>query len=382
MLGLAFGTMALVIVLSVFNGLEQLTRDLHTNFNPALRLIAAKGKSFEFDEALKAKILAVKGIRAITSVIEDNGLLRYGDAQKAVRFKGVDDNFMIQYPLEDKILAGSKVLKKGDIRYALVGLGVQSILSISVSAQNFNPLLLWYPKKEKITSSDPLKAFNQEPIMAGGVISIEQTFDNNTIIVPMDYALKLTEYGNKRTSIEIKPENETNIDDLKAELQQNLGESFLVQDRDEQQLIILRAFKIERLFTFIAFSFILAIASFNIFFSLTMLAIEKRKDVAIMKSMGASEWLIGKIFLVEGIIIAFSGSFLGITLGYAICFIQKMFGVVGIGIESSVVSAYPVEMRLTDFLMILFTVILITIAATIFPARKASKIVLIENLTK
>jgi lipoprotein-releasing system permease protein len=380
--GLAFGTTALVIVLSVFNGLEQLTRSLHTTHNPALKIVPKKGKTFHYDSLLAEKIRQNPKVAALTSVIEDNALARYGDAQRAVKFKGVEDNFKEQYPLEDKVVAGSLSLKKGNLHYALLGLGVQASLSVSVSEYGYTPLMIWYPKKDKITNPDPLKAFNQEPVMPGGVISIEQQFDNNTLIVPLEFALKLTEYEGKRTSLEVKPKSENDLQTLKNELQEMLGDTFLVQDRDEQQLVILRAFKIERLFAFVTFSFILAIASFNIFFSLTMLAVEKQKDMAVLKSLGASPKLIRNIFLLEGGLIAGAGAVTGIILGYVICFLQQTFGFVSFGIESALISAYPVEMRTEDFFAVLLLSIFVTVLSSFVPALRASRIVIKDNLSK
>jgi lipoprotein-releasing system permease protein len=242
--------------------------------------------------------------------------------------------------------------------------------------------MIWYPKKDKITNPDPLKAFNQEPVMPGGVISIEQQFDNNTLIVPLEFALKLTEYEGKRTSLEVKPKSENDLQTLKNELQEMLGDTFLVQDRDEQQLVILRAFKIERLFAFVTFSFILAIASFNIFFSLTMLAVEKQKDMAVLKSLGASPKLIRNIFLLEGGLIAGAGAVTGIILGYVICFLQQTFGFVSFGIESALISAYPVEMRTEDFFAVLLLSIFVTVLSSFVPALRASRIVIKDNLSK
>jgi lipoprotein-releasing system permease protein len=378
-IGLAFGTTALVVVLSVFNGLEQLTRNLHTAYNPALKIVPLKGKTFLYDSLTKKILSENKKIAAVTSVIEDNALLRYNDAQRAVKFKGVDENFWEQYPLDDKLIAGKRELISGNIFYALLGLGVQATLSVPISEHNFTPMMLWYPKKSKITNPDASKAFNREAIMPGGVISIEQQFDNNTIIVPIAYAQLLTEYGDKRTSLEIKPAVPEETDALKRDLQVVFEGKFQVLDRDEQQLVILRAFKIERLFTFIAFAFILAVASFNIFFSLTMLAVEKQKDMAILKSIGANEAMIRWIFLAEGAMIAFAGAGTGIAAGYAICFLQKTFGFISLGIESAVVSAYPVEMRFFDFLMVVILLIFITILSSILPAFRAGKVKIKET---
>jgi lipoprotein-releasing system permease protein len=191
--------------------------------------------------------------------------------------------------------------------------------------------------------------------------------------VPLSFARELTQLENKRTSLEVNAKKGANLRKMQQELRQILGDTYLVQDRDEQHANLLKAIQIEKLFVYITFSFILAIASFNIFFSLTMLAIDKKKDVAVLYALGASPRFIKKLFMMEGAIIAFTGALTGLTLGFLICWAQQEFGIVSMGMQTSIVDAYPVKMRFGDFAITGFTIALIVFFASYFPARKASK---------
>jgi lipoprotein-releasing system permease protein len=383
MFGVGIGAAALVVVLSVFNGLEDLTRELHTSYNPEIKIVPRKGKSLRLDSALLVQMRQHPDILCLTEVIEDNALLRYQDAQMAVNIKGVSDNFHQQYPLENKLKQGVFKISDAENQYALLGYGVQARLSIVVT-NAITPLQFWYPKKDKktISPTNPLSAFNQGLLMPAGVLFIEQQFDHNSVIVPLEFARQLMDYQDQRTSIEIKTTDSRRktIKRVQSFLTQLLGEEFVVQNADEQQATILRAFKIERLFAYITFSFILAVASFNIFFSLAMLAIEKRHDIAILQAIGASKGFIRRTYLALGGMIALSGAILGLLLGFGLIWLQQEFGIVKLGIEASLISAYPVKMYASDFVLVGITVAVITFVASWVPARNAALVRTSENL--
>jgi lipoprotein-releasing system permease protein len=202
----------------------------------------------------------------------------------------------------------------------------------------------------------------------------------NYVFVPLDFALDLFDYGNRRTSLEIKVKNNESIDDVKGRLMGVLGDEFKVLTSEEIHADFFKVLKIEKLFVFIIFSFILAIASFNIFFSLTMLAIDKRKDIAILSSLGANKRLIKSIFLAEGAIISLSGAITGLFLGLIICLLQQQFGIVSMGMQTAVIDAYPVKMQFPDFLYTGMSIILITLLSSYRPAVIASKIEIQGNI--
>ncbi|MCC5943309.1 MAG: ABC transporter permease [Bernardetiaceae bacterium] len=375
MVGVAVGTIAMVVILSVFNGLERITRELHTSHNPELLVVPKQGKTFVLDAEIQKKIIDLEGVRAITEIIEDNALLRYGDAQMAIKFKGVTENFNQQYALDTRLLDGKFRLKEDAYWYALLGYGVSMQLSVNIRDE-LTPLTLWYPERDKkVNISDPLKNFRRLSIMAGGVLGIEEQFNQNMIIVPIDFAQELTGYKSERSALEIKTnyDSRKKIRAVQREVQAIIGEDFWVKNADEQQELILKAFKIERLFTFIALSFVMAVASFNIFFSLAMLAIEKRQDIALLESLGARPQFIRNIFLYEGAIIGGVGIISGLVIGFLIVVIQMEFGIVGLGIDSPFHNAYPVELNPLDFIYVALTVLLITAGAAYIPARNAAR---------
>ncbi len=379
MVGVAIGTMALVIVLSVFNGLEDLIRSLYSSFDPEIKITATTGKSFIVEDSLLNVISAVEGVEIVTEIIEDNAYVRYRDSELVVKVKGVGDNFINQNRMDQTIVHGELKLKREGINYALVGRGVQYALGIA-PGNDFYTLQIFYPKNIRPGSLNPSNLYTQKNILPGGIFAIEKQYDESYIFVPLDFAESLMGYGDKRTSLEIKTTDNIPITTVQARLKNVLGDQFQILNSDEQHSGLLRAIKIEKLFVFITFSFILAVASFNIFFSLTMLAIDKKKDIAILYAIGATDKMIKNIFLKEGAIIAFSGAITGLLLGLAICWLQQTYGLVSMGMQTSVLDSYPVKMEFTDFIYTGVSIILITILASYRPAVIATRSNIKENL--
>lgn len=379
MVGVAVGTMSLVIVLSVFNGLEDLIRSLYSSFDPEIKITALTGKSFEIEEDLLKKVNNVRGVDIVTEVIEDNAYARYRDSEMVVKVKGVGDNFIDQERMNQTIVHGELKLKKEGINYALIGRGVQYSLGISPS-NDFYTLQLFYPKNIRPGSLSATNLYNQKNILPGAIFAIEKQYDESYVFVPLDFAKELMDYGNKRTSLEIKTVPGVDIRRIQSDLKGILGDGFKILNSDEQHSGLLRAIKIEKLFVFITFSFILAVASFNIFFSLTMLAIDKKKDIAILYAMGATDKLIRSIFLKEGAIIAFVGAASGLFLGLLICWAQQTFGLVSMGMQTSVLDAYPVKMVFADFIYTGISIVLITFLASFRPAILATRSNIKDNL--
>lgn len=379
MLVVAVGTMALIVVLSVFNGLEGLIRSLYNTFDAELRIVAEKGKTFELTSELLNIVENTDGVISIAEVAEDNALVRYQDAEKVVKIKGVSREFLDQQRLDKAIMQGDLKLQNGDIPLAVVGAGIRNELAISLE-NDFYALRVYYPRNVRPGTLNPTKYYTQQNIKPSAVFSIEKQYDDNYIFVPLDFALRLFDYGNRRSALEIALSPDYSIKEVQEKLQEKLPAGLLVQNSDEQHSSLLKAIKIEKLFVYIAFTFILAIASFNIFFALTMLAIDKKKDVAVLLAMGAGSGLIKKIFLAEGAIIAFSGALIGSGLGITICLVQEHYGLVGMGMQTAVESAYPVELQLSDLLFTSLSIFLITFLASFRPASIASKTSIASNL--
>jgi lipoprotein-releasing system permease protein len=372
MAAVALGACALVIVLSVFNGLEDFVRALYSSFDPELKVEASVGKSFELSDGLIENIENTPGVAVVTQVVEDNAYVRFRDSEMVVNLKGVEDNFLSQNRLDQALVAGELKLREDDINYAIIGQGVQYNLSIPPNNSLFL-MELYYPKRGRISSMDPTRLVNSKLIMPSGVFAIEKQYDMNYIFAPLDFVVDLFEYGQRRTSLEIKTERGARVSDVKGRLESLLGSDFRVMDSDEQHSTLLRVLKVEKLFVFITFSFIIAVASFNIFFSLTMLAIDKKKDISVLYSLGATNRFIRSIFIKEGSIIALLGAVIGLGLGLIVVLAQQTFGFVSMGMVTSVLDAYPVKIVFTDFIYIAGIIIFITLLASHRPATIAAK---------
>jgi lipoprotein-releasing system permease protein len=378
MLGVAFGTAALVIVLSVFNGLESLIRSLYSSFDPEIKIESAEGKWFESSDELLLKVSQVHGVDVVSEVIEDNALIRYQDAEMVVRIKGVSDNFLKQQRLDKVIVHGTPNLKQDNTNYAIVGLGVSHNLSISPKDQ-FSALQIYYPKNVR-NATNPSRLYTQKSILPGGIFAIEKQYDEQYVFVPLEFAAELFDYDQKRTSLEIKTSTEHDMLDVQQQLSMVLGEQFLITNKDQQHPSLFKAIKIEKLFSLVTFFFILALASLSIFFTLNMLVIEKQKDISVLYALGASPKVIKSIFWFEGSIISLTGAVIGLLLGLIICSVQIKFGIISMGMETSVVSAYPVKMQFLDFLYTAICVIIITFLSSYRPASIAAKTEVISHL--
>lgn len=379
MIGIAFSTAALIIVLSVFNGLEGLLRSLYSSFDPEIKIELKKGKSFEITPELISKIQVIEGVGIITEVIEDYAYVRYRDADMVVTMKGVSDNFLDQHRLDDHLADGRLVLRENNIDFAIIGRGVQYALSVGVS-ENLYPLQVFYIKNMKSSSLDPSQLYARKSIEPGGVFSIEKNYDENYIFVPLQFAQDLLNYGNKRTSLEIQTAKDVDLKSVQQNIRETVGADFNVLSNEEQHRDLYRLLKIEKLFTFVALTLLILVASINIFFSLMMLALDKKKDISILFALGGHQHLIRKIFLSEGALIAFLGAISGLVLGGVICWLQDSFGLVGMGMENAIVSSYPVKMKLSDFVLTSGVIICITILVSFYPARLAARSYSIESL--
>ena len=393
MLGVAFSTAALIVVLSVFNGLEDLLRSLYSAFDPQLKIEALKGKSFVYSDSLGNKIKSVEGVAVLTEVIEDYVYVRYrqpdalpnnddefgdhyqmpkGEAEMVVTMKGVSENFLDQHRLDDHIVAGELKLRKNNMPAAIIGKGIRNTLSISTD-NDFVPLKLYYVKNLKGATLNPASMYSQQMAIPAGIFSIEKIYDENYIFVPLDVARELMNYENKRTSLEVKLKDGANQSKVQDQLLKVLGPSFSILTNDEQHRDLYRILKIEKLFMALSFALLIAVASINIFFSLMMLVIDKKKDISILSSLGASPRLIQKIFISEAFVISGIGAVTGIMIGSFLCWLQDKVGLVGMGMENAVVLDYPVKLIFTDIVFVSTVMIVITLLIAWLPARAAAK---------
>ena len=372
-LGISTGTMALVIVLSVFNGFDTLVKSLYNTFDPDIQISSMEEKTFTPDQHTSQAILSIPGVSAVSEVLEDNVLLLYNDRQHIATVKGVDENFTDVSGLDSMIYDGEMKLKDHNRPYVVVGQGVAYSLGIGL---NFiDPLYIYtIDRTARINMSQPEESIRRDFIYPSGIFSIEQDYDSRYIICPIDFVRDLLLYHNEVTHLEVKLDPSFPGEEVQQEIQSLMGDGFQVKNREQQNEMFYRVMRSEKWAIFLILTFILIIASFNIIGSLSMLIIDKKKDILTLRNMGAGNRLIKRIFLVEGWLISVLGSITGLFLGTAISWIQQRFGVIKLtGSGSFIIDAYPVQVEMLDIILIWITVLFIGLIAARYPVQQISK---------
>ncbi|GAB3575604.1 FtsX-like permease family protein [Spirosoma luteolum] len=371
MLGVGVGTMALVVVLSVFNGMEELNRQIFKTFEADMTITPKTGKRFLAPAQLLAAVQRVPGVKATTRVAQDNALARYADGQTVVRLKGVDDSYLQRTALDSALLEGKLLLNRDGVNYAVVADGVRNDLSIS-PADILTPLDILYPQTGKTLNALNPDAFNQQRLTVAGIFFIESRYDN-FVLAPLTVARDLFAFKpDEVSSLELQLVPGANELAVKETLQKQLGSRLVVQTRDDLNVSLYRAIRVEKLFVTLTLALIILVASINIFFSLSMLVIEKKGDISILYALGATPDLIRRIFLTEGAIIALTGATTGLLLGIVLCLAQQSYGFISMGMTSAIVDAYPVRLDLADIVLTGALVLLITVLTSWFPAQRAA----------
>ncbi len=366
--GVTVGTMALIIVLSVFNGLEMLVNSIFNTVDPELKVSPLGGKTFAADSSKLLLLSSVAGVDCFSVTVEENALLRYGDRQFIGTLKGVDDKFTCVSGIDSSMWDGEFRLRSENGReWAVPGYGVASYLGIRV---NFiNPLVIYIPDKNASVSSDMSDAFNRKYIFPSGIFQVEQQWDDNYVFVPLEFARDLIGDPHAVSSIEIKLIGDIPLKKVKQEIGALFGDSVVIKDRYEQQELFYKVMKSERLAIFFILTLIIFIASFNIIGSLTMLIIEKKRDVEILRSLGADNNLIRNIFIFEGWLISITGTVVGMIAGLTICWVQQTYGIVKFSSETMLIDSYPVVVRLADIITVPAVVLFIGYWAAWYPVR-------------
>lgn len=371
MVGQVVGTAALIIVLSVFNGFEDVIKSMYNTFNPNFVVTAEQGKTFSLAQFPVDQVKSIPGIIDLASVVEEDALFKYRDQQYIAKVKGVSENYPELSQLNKLMREGNLVFQEGNSNFAVVGAGVAWYLDINLNdITNF--LSVFVPKRGNASSFNFDNAFNNEIIHPSGVFSVQQEFDEKYVLVPIRFARNLMDYeAGEVTSVEVFTTQEANQDAFENDLRKILGNNFVVKNRFQQNESLYKVMRSEKLAIFLILAFILVLASFNMVGSLSILIVEKLKDIAVLKSMGANKKLIAKIFTAEGMLISLFGSFLGLVIGFLLLWLQQEFGLVTLGGEAGdfIIDAYPVRMLWLDFLWVLLTVLAIGFLATWYPVR-------------
>lgn len=365
--------MSMVIVLSVMNGFESIITKMYNSFNPDFRIEAIKGKTIDISTFPIDKIAAIKGIASYSEIIEENALLRYKNKQQIVTIKGVDQNFTKVSNIKSKVVEGKYLLQMREANFMVIGYGIFDKMEMGINDFK-SPISVYIPKRDNTVTLDPTEAFNSEQVFASGAFSIQEEFDTKYAIIPLRLAKKLLDYKSEVTAIEIAISNPENSDKIQKQIKQFIGDNYQIKNRFEQQEILYKIIKSEKFAIFLILSFIILIAAFNLIGSISMLILEKKKDIVILRSLGASENLIQQIFLAEGLLISLAGAFLGLVLGGIISFIQQRFGIIQLqGSGTFIIDAYPVVIQLADFLKVALIVTVIGFIAAWFPINKIKK---------
>jgi len=381
--GVALATLALVCTLSVFNGFQDMVATFFTAFDPQIKITAAQGKTFNTNDERIKKIHSIKDIEVFTETLEENAMMQYKGRQAMAIVKGVQDNFE-QLTKIDSILYGKGrfILHDSIVEYGIMG--VELVSKLSSGVQFVDPLEVYAPVRDtKVNMANPSSSFNVQYLYCPGVAFMvnQRKYDGNYILTSLNFARNLFHYTNNEASaIELKLTKNADVNKVKSNLKDILGDSFLVKDQYEQQADVFKIMKIEKLISYLFLTFILMIACFNVIGSLSMLIIDKKKDVETLRNLGASDKLIARIFLFEGRMISMFGAIIGVILGLLLCFAQQHYGFISLGETHGtfVVDAYPVSVRPLDILIIFVTVLVVGFLSVWYPVRYLSKRLLLK----
>ena len=379
--GVAVGTMALVIVLSVFNGFHDLVASLFTNFDPQIEVVPVKGKTINADAPELDRIRHLNFVDVATDVVEDQAIAVYGDRQRMVTVMGVDENFDQLTNISDILYGdGDFTLRVANLYFGVPGIRLAQDLGLGARWTDY--LKIYAPmRRGQLTDLDtPTDGFVVDSLLSPGVVyAVNQNkYDRDRIITSIYFARQLFDQDGMLSSLQLRLKPGTDLSTAKREIKAAAGEKFRVLDRFEQQADTFRIMQIEKVLAYVFLTFILIVACFNIISSLSMLIIDKKNDINTLHNLGANDRQIQSIFLYEGRIISAVGALIGIGLGLALCGLQQAFGFVKMGESSGtfIVNAYPVSVHYWDVLVVFITVILIGWAASWIPARRLRKQIL------
>lgn len=371
--GVMISTAALIIVLSVYNGFEGLVLSLFNRFNPEILISPAQGKTFHLKDFPKDEFLKLDDILFFEPILEENVLIRYNEKQSIVRMKAVESDYTLMNRLDTTIVQGDFLLESERINFAVLGYGVAYNLQVQLSDFQ-QPIQFYLPDKTKKLNLNYQNNFRTARLFPSGFFSLRQDYDEKYVFVPLRFAHELMDFTDEVSGIEIGLKKNASPENLKPVLQSIAGEHFRVKTRKEQQSFLLKMMRTERLAIFLILGFILLIAAFNVIGSLSMLIIDKTKDIFTLHALGANRVFILSIFAWEGIFISLAGGIIGLIIGGSIAWLQQTFGFISLGGEGNfVVDAYPVILKNIDFLIVISIVLITSLFAVIYPLIQLSR---------
>lgn len=385
LIGIAVSTTALIVVLSVYNGIGNLTQSLFNSFDPPLLVQPAKGKTFHTEDMVFAQLQQVQGVDQVSCMVEENAWITYRHNQAIVSLRGVDENYAKITGLDTLMYEGVYGMKATvDPSYALSGaqeelpeetvyfllFGAEVYHNLAIREASNVPVAVHIPKRGAEMGMTMEQALNTAYAYPGGNFYIQQDIDNRYVVADIGFVRKLMNYApDECTALAISFDPKQNANKLKEEIRQLLGDQFTVKDRFEQQPIYYKVFRSERLGIYLILALIVLISTLNLVASLSLLVLDKKRDVATLRSMGMQQTDVRKIFRIEGVMIASVGVLVGLLVGFLICFLQQQFGIVKMG-DNFIVSAFPVAMRGIDFLITFLLVMAISTLSVFLAVRK------------
>ena len=374
--GVALATLALVCTLSVFNGFHDLISGFFTHFDPDLKVETIKGKTFAPDSSTLAAIHALPGVEVVSLTLEDNAMAKYKEQQVMVTVKGVDDNFQTLTHIEE-ILYGNPEFKLYDAVADYGVLGIQLMYTLGTGFDPYDPVEVYAPRRgTKVNLSNPMTSFRREPLyLPGNVLDINDArYASSYIVTSLDYARRLFGYDAEASAIEVGLSPKANVVKVKQGIASIMGDGYTVKNRYEQQAATFKVVEIEKFVTYLFLCFILMVACFNIISSVSMLILDKQANADTLRSLGATDGFVARIFIYEGNLIALFGAVIGLVLGVVLCLLQQEFGLIALGGDGQfVVDAYPVRVKLTDLLLVLVSVVIVSALSVWFPIKLLNK---------
>ena len=368
---LSIGTAAMIVILSVYNGLEKTLTTIYNDFDPDIKIEKKEGLFFENTHIADInKINLVKGVAAI---IENKVIVQNEEKEVVAYIKGVDKNFKKQNRIKNNLTEGSFVFQKNSLDYGIIGRGIKYSLGTKVNS-NFQSINVFALNQDINLNPNSLskKLYNKKPLKVSGVFAIESGFDNNYIFTSLGFAQNLLNKNNKISGYEVSLNNKSQSEEAKEKIKNTLGEKFKVSTGLEQREGLYKILKSEKLVVYFVFFIVLLLSSINIFFLLIMMGIEKKKDISVMFSLGVKKDQVRNIFLFHGVLTGIIGVFFGIIIGSFITWGQNTYGIIKIQMTSSILDAYPVNLIISDIIIITLMVIFVTALASCIPALMSS----------
>jgi len=369
---IAFVTAAMILVLSAFNGIEELVDQVYSSFDSDISIVPKKGKTINLNNLNISEIEQNSFVKDFEPIIQGNVLLAFYDKQRIATLKGVSNDFIQRTGLSKSIVIGGDILEDEKGQYAILGYGVKSELSAKLYSESLEPLTIFAPEKGKKIRKDRQSTFSQSQIRISGIYSVNAEFDAKYLLVPREFARDIFGYVNEVSALEIELKDKVSTKAFKENNGHLLNENQSFITREEKNKLIYQASNSERLATILILSFIVVIGAFNMLASLTIIIIDKKKDISILNSLGANAKDIRSVFFWQGMLIAVAGCFFGLVLGTLLCVLQMEFGI--IKLDGGIVEHYPIKLSLNDFLLTIGIVLGMGFLFTWFPVRYLSKV--------